>query len=267
MEHRDNRRGWDKGNNTMHKMNSKRTDNLDILSLIGQGVAPRLIWTPGQLDIIKTVAMLLMVIDHVNRIFALDHLWMMWLGRGAFPLFGVVWAYNLMRHPTLRQASLNHLWVWALFAQLGYALAGFPWWQGNILFAFAVAGQAIRWCEMKSRLSVSLGVLLVVLWLPFAQSSYGLAGIMMLASARYLYAATSSAELAACFLLWCSMVLMLNIEVSPIAAIAGLILSGVVLALARLIRAGVQRFWPRDFFVLFYVGHLVLLSVLAGVIV
>ncbi|MDX6913465.1 TraX family protein, partial [Hafnia paralvei] len=155
--------------------------------------------------------------------------------------------------------------VWALFAQLGYALAGFPWWQGNILFAFAVAGQAIRWCEMKSRLSVSLGVLLVALWLPFAQTSYGLAGILMLASARYLFAGSSSAERVACFLVWCGMVLMLNIEVSPIAAIAGLILSGVVLALTRLISAGVQRFWPRDFFVLFYVGHLVLLSVLAEV--
>ena len=87
----------------------------------------------------------------------------------------------------------------------------------------------------------------------------------MLASARYLFAGSSSAERVACFLVWCGMVLMLNIEVSPIAAIAGLILSGVVLALTRLISAGVQRFWPRDFFVLFYVGHLVLLSVLAEV--
>lgn len=251
----------------MYKMNSKRTDNLDILNFMGQGLAPYVTWTSGQLDVIKTVAMLLMVIDHVNRIFALDHPWMMWLGRGAFPLFGVVWAYNLMRHPALRQDSLNHLWVWALFAQLGYVLAGFPWWQGNILFAFAVAGQAIRWCEMKSRLLVLLGVLLVTLWLPFAQSSYGVVGIMMLASARYLFAATSLAERAACFILWCSMVLMLNIEVSPIATIAGLILSAVVLALSRLICTSVQRFWLRDFFVLFYVGHLVLLSVLAGVIV
>lgn len=247
-------------------MKAEHADSNNSLIQMGQWLQPRLSWTSGQLDVIKTVAMLLMVIDHVNRIFALDHRWMMWLGRGAFPLFGVVWAYNLMRHSTLRQASLNHLWVWALFAQLGYALAGFPWWQGNILFAFAVAGQAIRWCEMKSRLSVSLGLLLVALWLPFAQTSYELAGIMMLVSARYLFAARSSADRAAYFLLWCSMVLMLNIEVSPIAAIAGLILSGVALVSVRAISAGVQRFWPCDFFVLFYVGHLVLLSVLAEVI-
>ncbi|MDU7483710.1 MAG: type-F conjugative transfer system pilin acetylase TraX [Hafnia alvei] len=250
----------------MHKLNSKRIDSPDILSLAGQGLATRLTWTSGQLDVIKTVAMLLMVIDHANSILGLHHPWMMWLGRGAFPLFGLVWAYNLMRHPALRQESLNHLWVWALFAQLGYALAGFPWWQGNILFAFAVAGQSIRLCEMKSRLSVSLGLLLTVLWLPFAQTSYGVAGIMMLASARYLFAATLSAERAACFILWCSMVLMLNIEVSPIAAIAGLILSGVTLVSVRAINAGMQRFWPRDFFVLFYVGHLVLLSLLAEVV-
>lgn len=250
----------------MHKMNSKRIDSPDILSLMGQGLAPYVTWTSGQLDVIKTVAMLLMVIDHANSIFGLDRLWMMWLGRGAFPLFGVVWAYNLMRHPALRQDSLNHLWVWALFAQLGYALAGFPWWQGNILFAFAVAGQAIRWCEMKSRLSILLGLLLVALWLPFAQSSYGLAGVIMLASARYLFAAISSAERAAFFLLWYSMVLMLNFDVLPVAAMAGLALSAGVLGLTRLIGAGVQRFWPRNFFVLFYVGHLVLLGLLAEVV-
>lgn len=249
----------------MHKLNSKRTENLDILNFMGQGLAPYVTWTSGQLDVIKTVAMLLMVIDHANSILGLHQPWMMWLGRGVFPLFGVVWAYNLMRYPALRQDSLKHLWVWALIAQLGYTLAGFPWWQGNILFAFAVAGQAIRWCEMKSCLSVSLGLLLVALWLPFAQTSYGLAGILMLASARYLFAATSSAERAACFLLWCSMVLMLNIEVSPIVAIAGLILTGMALVWVRAFSAGVQRFWPRDFFVLFYVGHLVLLGVLAEV--
>ena len=250
----------------MHKINSKRIDSPDILSLMGQGLAPRLTWTSGQRDVIKTVAMLLMVIDHANSILGFHLPWMMWLGRGVFPLFGLVWAFNLVRYPALRQDSLNHLWVWALFAQLGYALAGFPWWQGNILFAFAVAGQIIRWCEMKSRLSVSLGLLLVVLWFPFSQSSYGLAGVMMLASARYLFAATLSAERAACFILWCSMVLMLNIEVSPVAAMAGLALSAVVLALVRVVGAGVQRFWPRDFFVLFYVGHLVLLGGLAEVV-
>lgn len=246
-------------------MKAEHAYSNDSLIQMGQWLQPRLSWTSGQLDVIKTVAMLLMVSDHANFVLSLHQPWMMLIGRGAFPLFGLVWAYNLTRHRVLRQATLNHLWVWALFAQLGYVLAGFPWWQGNILFAFAVAGQAIRWCETKSRLSVSLGLLLAAIWLPFAQSSYGLAGIMMLASARYLFAATSSAERAACFLLWCSMVLMLNIEVSPIAAIAGLILSGVALVSVRAINAGVQRFWPRDFFVLFYVGHLVLLGVLAEV--
>lgn len=250
----------------MQNRHDERVDSPDILNRVGQWLAPYLSWTSGQLDVIKTVAMLLMVIDHANRIFGLHHPWMMWLGRGAFPLFGVVWAYNLMRHPALRQESLNHLWVWAVFAQLGYALAGFPWWQGNILFAFAVVGQAIRLCEMKSCLSISLGLLLVVLWLPFAQSSYGLAGILMLVSARYLFASTSSAERAAFFLLWYSMVLMLNFDVSPVAAMSGLALSAVVLGLTRLIGTDVQRFWPRNFFVLFYVGHLVLLGGLAEVI-
>ena len=81
----------------------------------------------------------------------------------------------------------------------------------------------------------------------------------------FTFVVNTFAELASCFILWCSMVLMLNIEVSPIVAIAGLILTGMALVSVRAFSAGVQRFWPRDFFALFYVGHLVLLGVLAEV--
>ena len=45
-----------------------------------------LVWSPGQRDIIKTVALVLMVLDHANRILHLDQTWMFLAGRGAFPL-------------------------------------------------------------------------------------------------------------------------------------------------------------------------------------
>ncbi|EQA4507128.1 TraX family protein, partial [Escherichia coli] len=45
---------------------------------------------PGQRDIIKTVALVLMVLDHANRILHLDQTWMFLAGRGAFPLFALV---------------------------------------------------------------------------------------------------------------------------------------------------------------------------------
>lgn len=45
-----------------------------------------LVWSPGQRDIIKTVALVLMVLDHINLIFQLKQEWMFLVGRGAFPL-------------------------------------------------------------------------------------------------------------------------------------------------------------------------------------
>lgn len=43
-----------------------------------------LVWSPGQRDIIKTVALVLMVLDHINLIFQLKQDWMFLAGRGRF---------------------------------------------------------------------------------------------------------------------------------------------------------------------------------------
>ncbi len=102
-----------------------------------------LVWTPGQTDLIKTVALLLMVADHISMLCGLDNDWLRLAGRGAFPLFGLVWAMNLARHPQIQQRALNRLWIWAGVAQGGWILAGLRPDLGNILFAFAVSGQAL----------------------------------------------------------------------------------------------------------------------------
>lgn len=240
-------------------MNAENT-----LTLADRWLQKRLSWTPGQLDAIKTVALLLMVLDHTNRILHLDYSGLMLAGRGAFPLFGLVWAYNVCRYPVIRQTSLNPLWAWALLAQLSYVVAGFPWWQGNILFAFAVTGQAIRLFEMQTRLTISLSVLLVAVWMPLSLTSYGLAGVFMLITSRRLFCAASPAERLGCGALWGLMVLMLNADVSPAAAVAGLIASGITLSIVSHAEGSFKRFWAKDFFVLFYVGHLVVLGLLAG---
>ncbi|MEN4419242.1 TraX family protein, partial [Enterobacter hormaechei] len=65
-----------------------------------------LVWTPGQTDLIKTVALLLMVADHISMLCGLDNDWLRLAGRGAFPLFGLVWAMNLARHPQIQQRAL-----------------------------------------------------------------------------------------------------------------------------------------------------------------
>ncbi|PLS99280.1 type-F conjugative transfer system pilin acetylase TraX, partial [Klebsiella pneumoniae] len=96
------------------------------------------------------VALVLMVLDHANRILHLDQTWMFLAGRGAFPLFALVWGLNLSRHAHIQQVAINRLWGWAVIAQFAYYLADFPWYEGNILFAFAVAAQVLTWCETRS---------------------------------------------------------------------------------------------------------------------
>jgi type-F conjugative transfer system pilin acetylase TraX len=102
-----------------------------------------LTWTPGQTDMIKTVALVLMVIDHTGLYWRNNEVRDCWAA--VAPLFGLVWGMNLARHAVIRQSQLNQLWCWALIAQGSFILVGYPWYMGNILFTFAVTGQAMRW--------------------------------------------------------------------------------------------------------------------------
>ncbi|HHU9908607.1 TPA: type-F conjugative transfer system pilin acetylase TraX, partial [Escherichia coli] len=117
--------------------NTNTTRNDSLAARTDTWLQSLLVWSPGQRDIIKTVALVLMVLDHANRILHLDQTWMFLAGRGAFPLFALVWGRNLSRHAHIRQVAINRLWGWAVIAQFSYYLAGFPWYEGNILFAFA----------------------------------------------------------------------------------------------------------------------------------
>lgn len=166
-----------------------------------------LVWTPGQTDLIKTVALLLMVADHISMLCGLDNDWLRLAGRGAFPLFGLVWAMNLARHPQIRQRTLNRLWIWAGVAQGGWILAGLRPDLGNILFAFAVSGQALALCLALA-------------------------------------------------------ILALNAADSPAFAIAGLVIPGVTLTVLSRTCCRMPRFWPREFFPLFYAVHLAVIGLM-----
>ncbi|MEZ2578064.1 type-F conjugative transfer system pilin acetylase TraX [Buttiauxella ferragutiae] len=138
------------------------------------------IWSPWQMDLIKTVALLFMVADHLSLLNGLNNEWLRLAGRGAFPLFGLVWAMNLAKHPRIRQASLNQLWIWAVVAQGGWSLAGLRPDEGNILFAFAVAGQALWLIQQRGPDARPLSLMLILAWLPFSGASFGFPGVMML---------------------------------------------------------------------------------------
>ncbi|MGR9563219.1 TraX family protein, partial [Escherichia coli] len=65
---------------------------------------------------------------------------------------------------TEREPAINRLWGWGIIAQFAYYLAGFPWYEGNILFAFAVAAQVLTWCETRSGWRTAAAILLMALW-------------------------------------------------------------------------------------------------------
>jgi len=222
-----------------------------------------LIWTPGQTDLIKTVALLLMVADHISLVFGLDCAGLRLAGRGAFPLFGLVWAMNLARYPCIRQRSLNRLWGWAVVAQGGWILAGLRPDMGNILFAFAFTGQAVKLIQTHGPSVWPLSLALVLGWLPFSDGSYGLAGVMMLLLAYGVFMSarrTTRTGLAGCLALT---VLALNIADGTAFAVAGLIIPGLTLMVLSQTCRLVPRFWPREFFPLFYAVHLAVLGLVA----
>lgn len=97
--------------------NTNTTRNDSLAARTDTWLQSLLVWSPGQRDIIKTVALVLMVLDHANRILHLDQTWMFLAGRGAFPLFALVWGLNLSRHAHIRQSAINRLWGWAVFSQ------------------------------------------------------------------------------------------------------------------------------------------------------
>lgn len=157
----------------------------------------------------------------------------------------------------------NRLWGWAVFSQFWYYFAGFPWYEGNILFAFAVAAQVLTWCETRSGWRTAAAILMMALWGPLSGTSYGIAGLLMLAVSHRLYRAEDRMErlvLVACLL---AVIPALNLATSDAAAVAGLVMTVLTVGLVSCAGKLLSRFWPGDFFPTFYACHLAVLGVLA----
>lgn len=232
------------------------------LSAADRWLQTLLTWTPGQTDIIKTVALLLMVTDHAGLLLADNNELMRLLGRGCFPLFGLVWGMNLARHGEIRQSQLNSLWGWALVAQVPFMLIGYPWYAGNILFAFAVTGQALRWFSLPFWRYTFGAMAIVAVWIPFSCGSYGMAGVAMLTVSWLLCRAQTSRERLGCGVMWAVMVLLMNPNDAG-ESLAGLAIALLVLMVCSSVGGEMKRFWPRHFFVLFYALHLAVLGIVA----
>jgi len=220
--------------------------------------------TDYQLDVLKGIALVAMCLDHLNTALGWQSVELWMIGRMAFPLFALVWGYNLARRP-ISQASLNHLWLWAIVAQPAYWLAlkgsGVTFFDLNILFAFAVSGQWVYGAQSRFIYPAAVAVVLFMGYLPLSSMSYGLAGIVMLLASVGLFHFKQPERQLMMWGIWMGSVLALNLSAGLIYALAGLLLSSMVwfaVMLTKVVRR--DRFLPRYFFTLAYVGHLTVIG-------
>lgn len=105
--------------------------------------APRLRLASGSIEALKWLALLCMVVDHVNAVMYSRELgpWATAIGRIAFPLFAVCLGVNLARPGADKRECLMRLLVVGAVATIPHALLfGYvgPW-PLNVLCTFAVA--------------------------------------------------------------------------------------------------------------------------------
>lgn len=101
---------------------------------------PRVAFASGTLEALKWFALACMVVDHANRILFDYQLgtWAEILGRLAFPIFAVVFGYNLAR-PRVDAGNISRrCFLWGVIASALY-MPALGMWPLNVLFTLAVA--------------------------------------------------------------------------------------------------------------------------------
>jgi len=100
-------------------------------------VAP--IASSSQLELLKYLAIVAMLLDHTNKIMHFDLDWMSLVGRSAYPLFAFVLVYNYIHNTKDALNYLSRLLILGILSQAPYAMA-FPAGIGNsanIMFSLA----------------------------------------------------------------------------------------------------------------------------------
>lgn len=139
----------------------------------------------ARLDVLKLVAILSMIVDHVNTI-AWDTRYpeLRAIGRLAFPLFAFVLAYNFTRHTHHPWRLIGRLLVWGAISQLFFTYA----FGNNLLNIFFTLGFGLCYTAVFRRGSLgTAGVLLAIaligvskLLFPIASRlDYGIEGVLL----------------------------------------------------------------------------------------
>ncbi|EBE4427900.1 type-F conjugative transfer system pilin acetylase TraX [Salmonella enterica] len=228
---------------------------------------PVLNFSALQRDVIRMAAFLAMVGDHLATALQLDMPLLNMAGRCAFPLFALVSGCNLAGK-TIRQHSLNRLWLMAILAQPGYWLAfreaGLVWWQLNILFTFAVVMQVACFLQTGTVINGVAAFTALVGYLPLSSASYGIPGLLMLADALLVWQVRDSLR-PAVFAIWLLLVALLNARHGDVMMLSGVMLTlAVLFCVHGVVPASGRRLQAGRWFAPGYALHLLLISLLVS---
>jgi type-F conjugative transfer system pilin acetylase TraX len=229
---------------------------------------------PGAADVVKLLALLAMIVDHVNTVLMpVPRLELYALGRAALPLFTLIWAMHVTRTPQRLQHRANRLWIWAMVTQPVFTLTfhgHIPWYALNILFVFACATQLLAWHHRAGQRGILAGMALMCLlaW-PLMPASYGIPGLVLALSLAVWFSDPPVPVRLSAGCLSLLALLLLNgathLLDNPVPALAFAIVPTLLLPLtavrlaAAVCPTGAPRFMPGPFFWLAYPGHLTLL--------
>ncbi|MEK4487888.1 TraX family protein [Psychrobacillus sp. FSL H8-0484] len=96
----------------------------------------------GRVDLLKWIALITMIIDHIGIVFFPDEAIYRVIGRIAFPIFIILLAEGAVRTRN-KKAHLIRLWVFACISQIPYLLLIDPY-VLNVIFTMAIAVTCIR---------------------------------------------------------------------------------------------------------------------------
>lgn len=221
-----------------------------------------------RIDAIKLFALACMIGDHFNTIFCNREIAILYiLGRLAFPLFAVVFGFNLARNPNRLQDTTRRTFIAGVFSQPFYMLAfahqaWVPWYGLNILFAFGAAGMVLLLWRKQTFFSCAGAVLFLAGFSVLLEpDSYGLAGLVLILSSYYcsVHAATRKAVIGS--VVWWTALLIINRHhIVFMIGIAFLVWIAINLCvLFDYVKSIQGRFMPRRAFYWIYGGHLALL--------
>lgn len=138
-----------------------------------------------RLDLLKLVAVVSMLVDHVNTVwFATQYPALRAIGRLAFPLFAFMLAYNFVRHTRRPARFIARLFMWGVISQLFYSYA-FGNDLLNIFFtlAFGLCYTALfrrgRWASVGTLLAVTVLVVSKFFVPIAARLDFGIEGVLL----------------------------------------------------------------------------------------